>query len=185
MSYRNSEKRKQYCQKYKTKHKKETTKYNKEYYLKYKEQEKIRQKEYYLEHKEERQKWGREYSYRNRKRRNELVCYRKKVDIKFRLNHTLSTAILKALKDKKAGRRWEKLVGYTVDDLKKHLEKQFTKKINWSNYGFYWHIDHIKPKSLFHYNSVKNKEFKECWSLKNLQPLEAIENIKKSNHYFA
>ena len=29
----------------------------------------------------------------------------------------------------------------------------------------------------------KDPEFKKCWALKNLQPLEKITNIKKSNHF--
>ena len=44
-------------------------------------------------------------------------------------------------------------------------------------------IDHIKPRSLFKYKKPENKEFKECWALNNLQPLEKIANIKKFNHY--
>ncbi len=41
-----------------------------------------------------------------------------------------------------------------------------------------WHIDHITPKSHFNY---KTPEDKECWALENLQPLEAIENMRKYN----
>ncbi len=29
----------------------------------------------------------------------------------------------------------------------------------------------------------QDQEFKECWALSNLQPLEAIANIKKGNKY--
>ena len=88
-----------------------------------------------------------------------------------------------ALKGKKAGRKWEDLAGYTIEDLIKHLENQFDNKINWSNYGFYWHIDHIKPKSLFSFKTPKDSEFQKCWALNNLQPLEKIANIRKYNHY--
>ena len=55
--------------------------------------------------------------------------------------------------------------------------------MNWKNYGSYWHIDHIKPKTLFNYSSPEDKEFIKCWSLSNLQPLEKITNIKKGNRY--
>jgi len=77
----------------------------------------------------------------------------------------------------------EKLVGYTLENLTKHLEKQFDDKMSWDNYGSYWHIDHIKPKSLFNYTSEIDKEFKECWGLNNLQPLEAKANLIKHNKY--
>ena len=89
----------------------------------------------------------------------------------------------------KAGRRWETLVGYTLKELMEHLESKFEPWMNWGNYGAYeeerlkWHIDHIRPKSLFIFISPEDKEFKECWALENLQPLEAIKNIQKSNNY--
>ena len=100
-----------------------------------------------------------------------------------RANRAMSRSIWKALKGNKNGRRWEKLVGYTLHDLITHLELLFDTKMNWGNYGSYWHIDHIKPKSLFKYDSQESSGFKECWALENLQPLEAIENIKKGNRY--
>jgi hypothetical protein len=59
--------------------------------------------------------------------------------------------------------------------------------MNWDNYGKYeegklkWHIDHIIPHSSFEYTSMNDESFKKCWSLENLRPLEAVENIKKSN----
>ena len=86
------------------------------------------------------------------------------------------------LKGKKTGRKWERLVGYTIEDLMKRLESLFEPWMNWDNYGK-WHIDHIKPKSLFKYNLPEDKSFKKCWSLKNLQPLEASENKRKQNKY--
>ena len=55
--------------------------------------------------------------------------------------------------------------------------------MTWENQGSYWHIDHIKPKSLFEYDSIDHPEFKKCWSLDNLQPLEAKENMRKNNKY--
>jgi hypothetical protein len=61
--------------------------------------------------------------------------------------------------------------------------------MNWENWGraekgkLKWNIDHRAPKSSFNFTSSEDKEFKECWALENLQPLEAIENIKKSDKY--
>jgi len=93
----------------------------------------------------------------------------------------MGTAIYNALKGKKAGRKWENLVGYTLEDLMKHLEKLFDENMNWKNYGNYWSVDHRKPRTLFHYTFPEDTEFKKCWALKNLQPMEKIENIKKGN----
>ena len=80
-------------------------------------------------------------------------------------------------------------MGYTLQDLMKHLESLFEPWMNWNNWGIInkdrrtWNIDHIKPKSLFYYEKPEDEEFKLCWSLTNLQPLDAIMNIKKHNHY--
>jgi hypothetical protein len=102
---------------------------------------------------------------------------------RFKLDTNMATAISLSLKGKKAGRSWQNLVGYTIKDLVLHLEKQFDDKMTWENYGSYWWIDHIKPRSLFNYETPEDPEFKECWVLENLQPLEKIANIKKSNYY--
>ena len=81
-------------------------------------------------------------------------------------------------KNIKNGRHWEDLVDFTIEELMSHVESQFTDGMNWDNRNK-WHIDHIKPQSLFVFNSMDTKEFKECWSLENLQPLWAVEKIQK------
>lgn len=70
------------------------------------------------------------------------------------------------------------LVGYTLVELMEHLESQFTKGMTWDNYGE-WHIDHIRPVSDFNFITHNDSEFKECWSLWNLQPLWAFDNLSK------
>ena len=95
----------------------------------------------------------------------------------------MSSVIRYCLKGKKAWRKWRDLVGYKAQDLINHLEKQFDDKINWDNYRSYWEIDHIKPKSLFKYETAEDPEFKKCWALENLQPLEKIKNRSKHDSY--
>ncbi len=75
----------------------------------------------------------------------------------------------------------EFILGYTLNDLMSHIEKQFTAKMNWSNQGSVWHLDHIYPCSKLKYKSVHDNSFKKLWSLKNLRPLCKIENMKKFN----
>lgn len=96
------------------------------------------------------------------------------------LSNNISRSIGKALKGNKAGRHWESFVSYTLDDLKKHLEKQFTEGMTWENYGE-WHLDHKVPKSVFNFTKPEHRDFKRCWALKNLQPMWARENKIKSN----
>ena len=134
-------------------------------------------REYYAKNKkniaEKRHKWHLENPdyYRNR-----FAEYPK-----VKICNTIASSIRKSLKNGgKNGRHWETLVGYTVDDLMAHLEQQFGKGMGWDNYGKYgWHIDHIRPKSDFHFESVNDPEFKTCWSLWNLQPMWAKENLSK------
>jgi hypothetical protein len=107
--------------------------------------------------------------------------YDKKIknNIFHKLNRSIRTKMVRTLHNGSKNRqKWELLVGYTVQDLKKHLEKQFKNGMTWDNYGK-WHIDHIKPISKFKYNNPVDIDFKECWSLSNLQPLWAKENISK------
>lgn len=106
---------------------------------------------------------------------------RHKTDPKYRLGSNMSKSILKSLKHNKGGSHWEDLVGYTLQELREHLEKQFDDKMNWDNYASYWTLDHIIPKSWYIYTKSKDIGFKLCWALENLQPLEAKENIRKNN----
>lgn len=70
---------------------------------------------------------------------------------------------------------------YTTDQLKSHLEKQFSKGMTWENYGE-WHVDHILPVSSFDFSgNPECDEFLACWSLTNLRPMWASENISKHN----
>jgi len=118
-----------------------------------------------------------------RKITNRYIKQRRANDPKYKLNSNMATAIYHALKGNKAGRRWEDLVGYTLEKLRQRLELNFDENMSWQNYGSYWSVDHWKPRSLFNFMTAEDKEFKECWALENLQPLEKIANIKKSNRY--
>lgn len=74
------------------------------------------------------------------------------------------------------------MVGYSVDDLMRHLERQFQPSMTWENYGRGgWHIDHKIPKSVFNYETTGDIDFKRCWALDNLQPLWEPENLSKSD----
>lgn len=109
--------------------------------------------------------------------------YRKKKlsNPEFRISHNISKVICKWLNGNKNGKHWEDIVGYSINDLISHLEKQFDSKMNWNNYGKYWELDHIIPISIFNFTSYKDIDFKKCWSLNNLRPLKQSINRSKSN----
>lgn len=98
------------------------------------------------------------------------------------VNARMSNAIGQAIR--KNHKSWRSLVGYSCLELMAHLEKQFLKGMSWENFGK-WHIDHIVPKSSFTYEKSDDAEFLECWSLSNLRPIWAKENLSKgAKHIF-
>lgn len=96
-----------------------------------------------------------------------------------RLYMNTSRMVRDALAERKAGRGWEALVGYSLADLTAHLERQFGRGMSWSNYGD-WHIDHIVPRAAHHFTGPEDPEFRACWALTNLRPMWATENKSKS-----
>lgn len=69
-------------------------------------------------------------------------------------------------------------IGCNQNDLRIHLERQFTAKMTWKNYGKYWHVDHIIPCAAF--DHADEKQIAVCWHFTNLRPLAAKENSAKS-----
>lgn len=118
---------------------------------------------------------------KKRQYNNDYERNRKATDPIFKLRKNCSRLINHALNGSKNGQSILEFLSYTIDELKRHLETQFDSKMSWKNYGIYWHIDHIIPQSLLPYVSMEDENFKKCWALSNLRPLEAIENMKKSN----
>lgn len=173
-----------YYKKYYNKNRKRILKKCKRYYGKNKEEIKEYYKEYCLRNKEridERgKKYIKEYRETHREQINEWQRNHRN-NPKWKLSCNISTAITHSLKDGKDGCRWETLVGYTLKKLMKHLERQFTLEMSWDNYGTYWHLDHKTPKSAFNFSSYNHIDFRRCWALENLRPLEKHKNFVKSN----
>lgn len=115
-----------------------------------------------------------------RKRNPTYKTNRWKIDIQFRLKDNLRGRVYKALKGFTKGKSTMKLVGCSIEDLKIYISTLFKPGMTWDNYGK-WHIDHIKPCSLFDFS--KQEEQEKCFHYTNLQPLWASENFTKSNKY--
>jgi hypothetical protein len=70
------------------------------------------------------------------------------------------------------------LIGCTITELRQHLEAQFTDGMTWHNYGKDgWHIDHIRPCASFDLSDSEQQ--RQCFHYSNLQPLWALDNIRK------
>lgn len=130
----------------------------------------------------------RKYDYKLKYTPSNRIKERRQLDINFKLKMNYSSLLKDYIKRKT--KNWTvvrndrlAVLWYNIQDLKKHLENKFKDGMNWSNYWSYWHIDHITPASWFNYNSISDKSFIECWSLDNLQPLTAKENMSKSNKF--
>ncbi|CAO99352.1 MULTISPECIES: hypothetical protein [Azospirillum] len=104
---------------------------------------------------------------------------RRATDPAYRMKCRLSARLNAMLKDK-GGRKAEELLGFTRDQLMRHLERQFTKGMSWEAFSRgEIHIDHIVPVSAFNITSVDDPDFKVCWALTNLRPMWKVDNIKK------
>ena len=103
-------------------------------------------------------------------------------DPMFRLTVNLRKRIKNYMKSigisPKLSKETQEMVGCSPQSLREHIENKFVGGMSWDNYGVNgWHLDHIIPLA-----SAKNKE--EIIKLNhytNLQPLWAIENLKKGS----
>jgi hypothetical protein len=69
------------------------------------------------------------------------------------------------------------LLGCSIKQARLHIEAQFKDGMTWENHGHYWHVDHIKPLAKF--DLTKQDDRIAACHYTNLQPLLAIENLKK------
>lgn len=121
-----------------------------------------------------------------RKRRASNPDVFREYERKNRANNRLHRAISEGVRRSlvfggKNGRRTFDILGYTLDELKGHLENLFLKGMTWDNYGAGgWHIDHKTPRSVHNFSTTDDIDFRKCWALDNLQPLWDLDNKKKS-----
>ena len=143
--------------------------YQRRYYQAHKEEILATKKAYYDSHKEEKRTYGKDWGAKQRA-----------TNPKYRINATISGGMRRSLKARKNGRAWESLVDYTLSDLMAHLRSLFEPGMTFENHGR-WHIDHKVPISVFNFEQPDDIDFGRCWALSNLQPMWAIENLRKSD----
>ena len=124
-----------------------------------------------------REEWMRYNDKRNAARRKNLQK-RRDEDSQYRVKMALHVRLYDAVKRQKGTKSTKtlELLGCTVDQLQAFLAAEFTEGMTWENYGE-WHIDHIRPCASF--NLEDPEEQKTCFHWTNLQPLWALDNIRK------
>lgn len=137
--------------------------------------------------KKQRKEYNKKYYAKPKIKKRNNAYFRKYFNSKpeRKLSHQYTVLIARTLKKHNLQKNCSTklLIDYTIEELKKHLEEQFTHKMNWNNFGKYWELDHKIPCSWFHFKSTKDKAFKICWSLENLQPLKKETNHAKQDNY--
>jgi hypothetical protein len=128
-------------------------------------------KKYNLQNKERLDKYRNEYykEYFKNKRNNDNL---------FKLTSNIRCLIYISIKKQGYTKKTKthKILGCSFKEFKQHLEKQFTKGMNWDNIGE-WHLDHIYPVSL----AKTEEEIIKLNHYTNFQPMWAKENISKGN----
>ena len=196
---KNLEKFKEYRKKYYDKNKVKQGEKNKIWYQNNKEYCSQRAKKYNYENREKIKKNGERYREENGERcramgrdwysRNKervikrTTAYSKERyqnNFSVRMIHVARARINAMLRGKAIGKftSTAKLIGCTPKFLKEYLEKKFLKGMTWDNYGIKgWHVDHITPCASFDFNCPVQQL--ACCHYSNLQPLWALDNIRK------
>lgn len=104
--------------------------------------------------------------------------FRYRTEPTFVLYHRIKTWMHQHIKEKRDSRKWAHILGYTPEQLRIHLEKQFTKGMSWENKGA-WEIDHLLPVASFEINGFDDPNFHACYGLHNLRPIWKKENRDK------
>ena len=118
------------------------------------------------------------YSEYIRKTNREAFRHRYQSDPQFNAMQKVRSTVKKMMTNKR--KSTYELVGYNAKQLTDAIESKFTDGMSWDKFiAGDIHIDHIVPKCLF--DHTIEEEVRDCWSLDNLQPLWAEDNLLKSD----
>lgn len=152
---------------------------SKEYYEKNKEKAKANVRQYRKDHKDVIKKKRKDYQRRYRSKINERARKRRKTNPNFAVRGVLGGRLRDALRGQTKSATTMALLGCTIEELKKYLQKQFVEGMTWENRSTTWHIDHMLPCSSFDLSDKEQQ--RRCFHYSNLQPLFASENMSKGN----
>jgi hypothetical protein len=149
----------------------------KQKYSENREEKILKVKEYSEKNSDKIKKRKKKYYQKTKEIRNTYYKEKYKTDVFYKLGKIVRKRILDYLKIEQNVVKKQDILGCSIEFLKEHIEKQFTKGMSWELLGKEIHIDHIIPLS-----SAKTEEeiYKLC-HYSNLQPLWAKENLSKGS----
>lgn len=144
-------------------------------------------KKYYHKHKDKRKKWAQENKKRmkelqsnwyqkNKDKRNQKEREKSKNDPSFRLYKNCRRRICYLINKQDTTKSY---IGTKFSVIKKWFEFCFDEKMNWDNYGTYWHCDHVIAANNFDLTDPKHIYL--CFNWKNLSPLSEEDNMNKKD----
>ena len=152
--------------------------YQKQYQQDHKAELAIYKKQYRQNHKLEIAAYNKQYRQGHEFERAIYRKGRKAIDIDFKLKSKFSSEIKQSIKGAKQYKHSTDLLGCTIPEVRKHLERQFQSGMTWGNWSLHgWHIDHVIPLASFDFNDPEQQ--KRAWHYTNLRPLWAEENMRK------
>jgi excisionase family DNA binding protein len=96
------------------------------------------------------------------------------------LRERFHQSVVRSLKKNLRGHKWESVVGYDLDTLKRRLKRTIPEGYSWQDFiNGNLHLDHIIPGSAFNIENIDSLDLKRSWELRNLRLIPAKENIKK------
>jgi len=170
----NKEHIKESTKKYRESNKERIKEVQKKWYKDNKERIKEISKQYRVDRKEYMKQWKKA----NREHIRRYCKQKWDTDPLFKLKQILRNRTWGAFKNKgyRKNTKTQEMLGVDWGVAKQHIERQFTKGMNWENQGE-WHIDHIIPLA-----SAKTPErLKKLCHYTNLQPMWAVDNLSKSD----
>lgn len=154
----------------------------KAYYLQNRDEIRAKRREYYKENTAKAlasiQEARKKSDYHTRKNQSDM--YRRLFDTQYKLSCNLRSRLGAAMSTYLNDRTVSAVrdLGCTIEELVSHLQARFQEDMTWENYGE-WHIDHIIPLSSFDLEDIEQAKLACHYS--NLQPLWAIDNLRKNN----
>lgn len=167
-------------QKYFSRHREKILRRQRKFYRANRTSVLLRQAEYRRKNRVECRARRRNWEKNNQDYRRQYIRVRLQNDLQFRLIGAIRARVRCAIRNGKKSFGTVELIGCSLRELRKYLERQFKPGMTWKNWGLKgWHVDHIRPCSSFDLSDPEQQ--KQCFHFTNLQPLWAEDNLSKGS----